>query len=212
MSEPAAFSPSFIRWSEAAFWSDPRVAALAPLERHLYRALLLAAFRCDNRPLLPLDDIKLAALADSPSIDSWKACSRRVLAMFERQETGYACEYVTAEYARGAAEHEAANKAPARRRRSPLRLGKNAPDGFEEFWRIYPKKVGKKVALQKWARLKTDEPLRLKIMAALGSQMELPEWRRSNGQFVPHPATWINQARWEDELPCPRKTHLPSLF
>ena len=26
------------------------------------------------------------------------------------------------------------------------------------------------------------------------------QWNRDNGQFIPHPATWLNQRRWEDEL------------
>ena len=26
------------------------------------------------------------------------------------------------------------------------------------------------------------------------------QWRENNGQFIPNPATWLNQGRWEDEL------------
>jgi hypothetical protein len=25
------------------------------------------------------------------------------------------------------------------------------------------------------------------------------QWRRDDGRFIPHPATWLNQRRWEDE-------------
>lgn len=212
MSGEAPFSPAFIRWSEAQFWADPRVAALQPLERHLYRALLLAAFRCETRPLLPLDEIKLAALADAPSIDSWKQCSRRVLAMFDRHESGYGSDYVTAEYARALTEERQALATPRKRHRTPGRLPRGAPEGFEEFWKLYPKRVGKKVALESWARLKPDPGLCERIMEALRSQLQLDQWRQQQGKFIPHPASWLNQARWEDETPIPRKTHLPSLF
>ena len=26
------------------------------------------------------------------------------------------------------------------------------------------------------------------------------QWLRDNGQFIPHPQTWLNQRRWEDEV------------
>ena len=26
------------------------------------------------------------------------------------------------------------------------------------------------------------------------------QWQRDNGQYIPHPATWLNQGRWDDEL------------
>jgi hypothetical protein len=29
--------------------------------------------------------------------------------------------------------------------------------------------------------------------------MTSAEWTKDGGQFIPHPATWLNQKRWEDE-------------
>ena len=26
------------------------------------------------------------------------------------------------------------------------------------------------------------------------------EWKKENGKYIPHPTTWLNQKRWEDEL------------
>jgi hypothetical protein len=28
---------------------------------------------------------------------------------------------------------------------------------------------------------------------------EADQWQRENGRFIPNPATWINQGRWDDE-------------
>jgi hypothetical protein len=26
------------------------------------------------------------------------------------------------------------------------------------------------------------------------------QWQKENGQYIPNPATWLNQRRWDDEL------------
>jgi hypothetical protein len=70
---------------------------------------------------------------------------------------------------------------------------------FQRFWEAYPKKVGKAKAIQAWnkiALLKDQE----KIFAALEAHKKLDQWQSENGRFIPHPATWLNQRRWEDEL------------
>jgi len=71
---------------------------------------------------------------------------------------------------------------------------------FERFWSEYPKKVGKKKAREKFIRLSLDEKKFKKIMEALRTQKESPQWKRDEGQYIPHPTTWINGDRWEDDL------------
>ena len=77
----------------------------------------------------------------------------------------------------------------------------NAPSGaeadFQIFWSAYPKKVGKQTA--KKAFQKVDVPLDV-LLEALGQQKRLPQWNKDNGQYIPNPATWLNQRRWEDEI------------
>lgn len=74
-----------------------------------------------------------------------------------------------------------------------------ADDGFDQFWDEYPRHVAKQVAEKAWDKLKPDEELRLKIISALRIQKQSQQWQ--NIQYVPHPATWLNQRRWEDENP-----------
>lgn len=71
-----------------------------------------------------------------------------------------------------------------------------APAGFVEFYAKYPRKVARADAEKVWARLQPDEALQGRIMAALQSN---GFDYRENGRFIPHPATWLNAARWDDE-------------
>jgi len=71
-----------------------------------------------------------------------------------------------------------------------------ADAGFDAFWSSYPRKVGKAAARKAWQRAKP--PLDA-CLTALSWQTGSEQWRRDNGAYVPHPATWINQGRWEDE-------------
>ncbi len=57
----------------------------------------------------------------------------------------------------------------------------------------------KKKAREKFLRLSLDEKRFKKIMEALRTQKESPQWKRDRGQYIPHPATWIHGERWEDE-------------
>jgi len=72
------------------------------------------------------------------------------------------------------------------------------PDRFNEFWSLYPRKVGKTKAREKWETVKPE--LVDTILAAVAEQAKSWDWIKNDGQFIPHPATWLHQQRWEDEL------------
>ena len=88
---------------------------------------------------------------------------------------------------------------------SPKRAGncgaQTGQQDFDEFWKAYPRKVGKGTAKKAWERLKPTAGLRSTMLAAIETQKQSTQWRRDNGQFIPNPSTWLNQSRWEDELP-----------
>jgi hypothetical protein len=69
---------------------------------------------------------------------------------------------------------------------------------FEQFWDAYPKKKAKGLAQQAWARLKPTSELLMVMLAAINRQRATLQWTRDNGQYIPYPATWLNQRRWED--------------
>ncbi len=70
---------------------------------------------------------------------------------------------------------------------------------FAEFWKAYPKKVGKASCLKAWKKIKPTAELHEHIMAALENQKRSEQWQREGGRFIPNPLTWLNQGRWDDE-------------
>lgn len=77
---------------------------------------------------------------------------------------------------------------------------KQIQDSFDEFWSMYPRKTAKQTALRSWLKINPDEDLRKKIVVALEQHCKLDQWTKDDGRFIPHPATWLNQERWNDEL------------
>lgn len=69
---------------------------------------------------------------------------------------------------------------------------------FDDFWKLYPKKVGKAQAEKAWTKLKVDEPLFEAMKKAIECQKRSKQWK--DKQYIPYPATWLNGRRWEDEL------------
>ena len=73
------------------------------------------------------------------------------------------------------------------------------PPAFEQFWAAYPNKKAKAEARRAWTKRKPDDALVSRILGALENQKAGDDWTREGGRFIPHPATWLNGARWEDE-------------
>jgi len=78
--------------------------------------------------------------------------------------------------------------------------GDNGKGAFATFWSVYPRKIGKGSAEKAWKKIKQPAETLPSILSALSWQKETEQWRRNNGQYIPHPATYLNQRRWEDEL------------
>lgn len=78
--------PQWMRWYEESFQSDVRVRYMKPMQRHLYRALIIQSFYCDTRPYLPDDDDMLWMLADADSKEHWMQHAETVRGMFKRTE------------------------------------------------------------------------------------------------------------------------------
>ena len=71
---------------------------------------------------------------------------------------------------------------------------------FAEFWKSYPKKVGKGAAEKSFKRIHPDEELLQAMILAVNKAKASQQWQKDNGQYIPNPATWLNQRRWEDEI------------
>ena len=77
--------------------------------------------------------------------------------------------------------------------------GNTYTDDFLEFWQAYPKKVGKGAAWSAWKKTKKQRPPNGRVVEAVNTQKRSEQWRKDDGQYIPNPATWLNQHRWEDE-------------
>ncbi|MBR3715708.1 MAG: hypothetical protein IKM18_07365 [Clostridia bacterium] len=84
--------------------------------------------------------------------------------------------------------------------------------GFEEFWKVYPKKQSKQAALKAWEKLKPDSDLTREIIEAVQARCRTQEWKDQNGKFVPLPASYLNQQRWTDEITKINSIYSSDLF
>ncbi len=84
---------------------------------------------------------------------------------------------------------------------TPKRVIDDVDENFKRFWNIYPRRVGKPQALKAF---KKQNPKIEDLEKALAWQVKSEQWQKDGNQFVPHPATYLNQRRWEDE----QKTNL----
>lgn len=69
---------------------------------------------------------------------------------------------------------------------------------FEKFWKAYPRKVGKAAAEKSWGKINPEQALIDNILASIEAHQRTEQWLDS--KFIPHPATFLNQRRWEDEI------------
>lgn len=74
-----------------------------------------------------------------------------------------------------------------------------APPSFDEFWAIYPKKVGKKEALRAWRKGKCDARAQEIIADVKKRSTTDQQWLRQT-QYIPNPSTYLNQERWNDAI------------
>ena len=74
---------------------------------------------------------------------------------------------------------------------------------FDEFWNAYAYKKGRKKAEEKWNRLKPKEKVAcMKAVPAYVENTMIPgsAYTGTKKQFRMHPLTYLNGARWEDEI------------
>lgn len=81
---------------------------------------------------------------------------------------------------------------------------------FDRFWAAYPRHENKQAARKAFAKVDPDEELLLAILTAIEKQKSSSQWQENGGQYIPHPATWLNGRRWEDELQT-RRTPLKTV-
>lgn len=78
------YVPPYQFWCEREFWGDVHVSrGMNWMQRHLYRALLQAAFHCSTRPYLPTSDDELWILADAGTKENWLENKSAIMVKFQ---------------------------------------------------------------------------------------------------------------------------------
>ncbi len=73
------------------------------------------------------------------------------------------------------------------------------PRGFDRFWAVYPRRVGKQDALKAWGQLNPDDDLVELIVAGVERWKTCDQWTKDGGSFICYPATFIRGRRWEED-------------
>lgn len=78
-------------------------------------------------------------------------------------------------------------------------------DAFNRFWTAYPKKEKKPDAAKAWKAAKLDNLADMIVADVTRRRMDDVQWH--DRQFIPHPASYLRQRRWEDEIPTATQRH-----
>jgi hypothetical protein len=80
-------------------------------------------------------------------------------------------------------------------------------EGFDEFWKLYPKKIAKADALKAWSKAtKTKTAGELLKLTKAYAEGKLPD-----DKYIPYPASWLNKGLYESVEVAEAKP-LPKLF
>lgn len=78
----------------------------------------------------------------------------------------------------------------------PLFMPSTKPSlaGFDEFWKAYPRKVSKLLAMKAWSKA-------LKLATAEQIMAGVEQYKKHKPEYADwaFPASWLNAGRWMDE-------------
>lgn len=98
--------------------------------------------------------------------------------------------------------HEADTKPPDRDR--DIDRDTKTRDCFDEFWSVYPLKVGKQAAKKAWPKATKLAGDAQAVIDGAVRYAENVTKRNVEREFIAHPTTWLNRGGWDDELPEPK--------
>ena len=70
-------------------------------------------------------------------------------------------------------------------------------DDFAEFWNLYPKKDGRKNALQSYIKARKNGTDKDTILSGLNAYVAQCERRGTEKRYIAMASTWLNQERWD---------------
>lgn len=80
---------------------------------------------------------------------------------------------------------------------------KKLEEEFEQLWKIYPRKIGKKKAFDSFKKARKTKKIPYEtIENGLYRYITYLEQQETEEQFVMHASTWFNQEKWQDDYIC----------
>lgn len=95
---------------------------------------------------------------------------------------------------------DSVNVAPKRKRASGDLTAAEAAE-FDTFWSAYPRRVSKHAAQTKWRAAMAIAGSIEPILLGVSTLTETARRDGTEAKYLPHPATWLHQRRWEDAAP-----------
>lgn len=204
-----------IRTIKPEFFTSDDIVSMTPLARLFYVSLWCEAdregrlswnTRTLKRRYLSADDVDIDMLAS-------ELTDAGLIEIYEVEGRLYA-EILSFKNHQVINNREAESVLPSRVKVASRRVqgegrkeGKERKEGtesddslFDRFYEAYPRKVGKPAAIKAFAKCKADEALVDQMIAAIEEQKQSAQWMKDGGQFIPHPATWLNNERWTDSV------------
>jgi len=75
---------------------------------------------------------------------------------------------------------------------------------FDDFYKMYPRKVAKKHAQKMWARLTHQQ--QQAALEALPKHIKLWNAEGRDTTYIPHPGSWLGGERFDDEVSMPDRS------
>ena len=69
---------------------------------------------------------------------------------------------------------------------------------FQDFYSLYPRKMGRKEAERSWNRLTRAQ--QAECLEAMPNYLKYWKIKHTQKDYIPYPATFLNQERWTDEI------------
>lgn len=199
---------------------DTKIKSLTPLERQCWTVLMCHANQADPEGViryLTEDQLMLDA-GINPLDEDWKK-TRGVLKKFEEKRM-VTISNVTVTLLNWSKKQEVYSESYERVKKwREQKLGLTDSNGkkenkikiknkkyiytpiFEEFWKLYPKKIGKPKAFEFWEKLEPSE--HKEILQDIPKRIkEDDKWLND---FIKDPERYLKNRQWEDEIIKPRK-------
>lgn len=176
-----------------------RIAKIDPRQWHRYKPVLSAFFVIGNGGQWSHTRI------DKELLRSEEISNKRKSAALQMHSNRAANAPAHAEQVQTQLQPQSQTEEESKKEDSSLRSAREVsretnsddwPKDFrEQFWNRYPRKAGKKAAITKLEGVRKRGEVPFGVLMAGIAKIPISEPR-----FIPHPATWLNEGRWDDEV------------